>query len=437
MASTLTVSAFARVTQLAADRRVHKAFQWLHLHERQIMRWQTELVSVAAPPFGEKARAEWLCARFQELGLDEIRLDGIGNALGIKKSFHPAEHSVLISAHIDTVFPAGTAIKPVVKDTRLEAPGACDNGAGVVCLLAMAAALQHANITPDCDLIFAGNVGEEGEGNLRGVRFLYGQPEFAEHIAAHLVIDGAGHEVAVTDALGSQRYLVTLRGPGGHSWTNSDHPNPIVVLSQAIARLSSVELSTAPRTTMNVGTIEGGTATNVIPSHASARFDFRSTNADQLIRLEVELHRAIEDAVLAANGGKRAEKQKNALDFVIEKIGARPAGYLAEDSVLYQLLCVVDRHLNIRTEPRTASTDANIPLSLGVPALSMGAGGTGGGIHTLGEWYDAKDRTLGLRRVLLLMLALASKEPETYPQRAKQRSSVFRSRTVDNQDRHL
>jgi tripeptide aminopeptidase len=406
MAPTPTVAAFSRVAQIAADRRIHKAFQWLHLHERQIMHWQTELVSVAAPPFGEKARAEWLCARFQELGLDEVGQDEAGNALGIRKSSHPSEHSILISAHIDTVFPAGTSIHPIVKGTRLEAPGACDNGAGVACLLALAAALQYANIAPEYDLIFAGNVGEEGEGNLRGMRFLYEQPELTARIAAHLVIDGAGHEVAVTEALGSQRYQVALRGPGGHSWANSDRPNPIVALSQAIARLSAAELSASPRTTMNVGTIEGGTATNVIPSHASARFDFRSTSSEQLIRLEVELHRAVEDAVLAANQGSRADKRSTALEFSINKIGNRPAGALPHDSALFHSLRAVDRHLNIRTETRIASTDANIPLSLGIPALSMGAGGTGGGIHTLHEWYDAKDRELGLRRVLLLLLTL-------------------------------
>jgi tripeptide aminopeptidase len=420
MAVALTNSPVARVAQLAADRRIHKAFQWLHLHQRQIMRWQTALVSIAAPPFGETLRAEWLCARFAELGLADVGLDKIGNALGTKKSSRPAERSVLISAHIDTVFPAGTRIDPTVKGTRLEAPGACDNGAGVVCLLALAAALQYADITPGCDLIFAGNVGEEGEGNLRGMRFLYEQPEFAARVAAHLVIDGAGHEAAVTEALGSRRYEVTLRGPGGHSWSNSDHPNPIVALSQAIARLSAIELSTAPRTTMNVGTIEGGTATNVIPSHASARFDFRSTSPEQLVRLEVELHRAIEDAVLAANDGKRAGKHGNALEFSIKTIGARPAGSVSHDSAVYQMLRAVDRHFNIRTETRTASTDANIPLALGVPALSMGAGGTGGGVHTPQEWYDAKDRELGLRRVLLLLLALTGDGPGPNPRRARQ-----------------
>jgi tripeptide aminopeptidase len=420
MAPTPTVAAFARVAQIAADRRVHRAFQWMHLHEQQIMRWQTELTAIPAPPFGEGPRAEWLCTRFRELGLEDVNLDRVGNALGVRKSQHPGSHGILISAHLDTVFPAATPIQPIVKGTRLEAPGACDNGAGLVCLLAIAAALHHADIAPPCDLIFAGNVGEEGEGNLRGTRFLYEQDNFANRISAHLVIDGAGHESIVTEALGSHRYQVTLRGPGGHSWADAAHPNPIVALSQAIARLSTVELSASPRTTMNVATIEGGTAVNVVPDHASARFDFRSTSTDQLIRLEVELHRAIEDAVLAANDAKHSRKHNLAtLDFSIKRIGARPAGALPNESVLYRCLRAVDRHLGIRTEPRVASTDANIPLSLGVPALSLGAGGTGGGIHTTQEWYDAKDRESGLRRVLLLLLTLAMEEPEPSPRHSK------------------
>ena len=408
MVTTPTLPAFARVSQLAADRRVHKAFQWIHLHERQIMRWQTELVRVPAPPFGEGPRAERLCEFFRDLGLSDVHTDAVGNAIGIRKSAAPSEYAVLVSAHIDTVFPAGTTIKLKARNTRLEAPGACDNGAGIACLLALAAALKHADITPPCDIIFCGNVGEEGEGDLRGMRQIYANHGFAVRIAAHLVIDGAGHEVAVTEALGSRRYQVAINGPGGHSWANAGLPNPIVALSQAIARLSNIELSQSPRTTMNVGTIEGGTATNVIPSSASARFDFRSTSPEQLIRLEVELHRAVEDAVIAANhASPDAELTGASLTYTISSIGHRPAGALPDDAPLYQLLRAVDRHLNIATQTRTASTDANIPLSRGIPALSLGAGGTGGGVHTLHEWYDAKDRESGLRRVLLLLLAAA------------------------------
>lgn len=397
-----TPAAFANVTQIAADRRVHQAFHWMHLQEQRILQWQTELVGVPAPPFGERPRAEWLCERFRELGLGDPRIDEAGNAIALRRGTGSGQ-KVLLSAHIDTVFPASTPVAPTLNGTRLSAPGACDNGAGVAAMLATAAALEHARIATVADILFVGNVGEEGEGDLRGMRHLY--REGGDAIAAHVVLDGAGHEAAVTHALGSLRFLVTMDGPGGHSWTDAGRPNPIVVMSRAIERIARVPLPEIPRTTINVGTIEGGTAINAIPERATARFDLRSTEPEQLVRLEVELHRAVEDAVIAANAAPRFDAK--ALRFSIEKIGDRPAGQLPVDSALLDLLRAVDRHLAIRTELRVASTDANIPLALGVPALSIGAGGEGGGIHTVGEWYDARGRELGLRRLLLLLLALA------------------------------
>jgi acetylornithine deacetylase/succinyl-diaminopimelate desuccinylase-like protein len=410
--------ATASIARLASDRRVHQAFQWLHLQEQRIMQWQAEMVRVPAPPFGEKVRAEWLCERFREVGLENPHIDEVSNAIGVRSGREPGVRRVLLSAHIDTVFPAGTPIEADLKGTRLCAPGACDNGAGVAAMLAMAAALQQSGIATECDLVFVGNVGEEGEGDLRGMRHIYRDgPAAREGIAGHIVLDGAGHESAVTHALGSQRYLVTILGPGGHSWTDAGRPNPIVLLSRAIQRFSAVTQPDVPRTTMNVGTVEGGTAVNAIPERAAARFDLRSTDAEQLVRLEVELHRAVEDAVMAANHnanqgsnqganqGQRAEGSN--VRFTIDKIGDRPAGRLPADSELMTLVEAVDRHLAIRTEMRLASTDANIPLSLGIPAVSIGGGGEGGGIHTRGEWYDARGRDLGLRRILLLLLALA------------------------------
>jgi acetylornithine deacetylase/succinyl-diaminopimelate desuccinylase-like protein len=406
MASSPPIS--AAVAQIAADRRVHQAFQWMHLEEKRIMQWQRELVSIPAPPFGERPRAEWLVERFRELGLTDPHIDGAGNAIAVWRGSGGNRRRVLLSAHIDTVFPAETPIAPTLHGSCLTAPGACDNGAGVAAMLALGAAMRQAQLIPLCDVVFIGNVGEEGEGDLRGMRFLYGESGEAgrlplETIAAHLVLDGAGHEAAVTHALGSQRFLVAVTGPGGHSWTDAGRPNPIVILSRAIQRYADVVLPDAPRTTMNVGTIEGGTAVNAIPERAAARFDLRSTEPEQLIRLEVELHRAVEDAVMEANRSQRPP----AVRFSIEKIGDRPAGRLPNGSALLELLRGVDRHLSIRTEQRIASTDANIPLSLGVPAVSMGGGGEGGGIHTRGEWYDAHGRELGLRRLLLLMLAAA------------------------------
>jgi tripeptide aminopeptidase len=283
--------AYSRVTDLAEQRGVHQAFQWLHLHEPQFMQWQTELVSIPAPPFGERPRAEWLAARFRELALTEVEIDAAGNALGVYSSGEKTPRCILISAHIDTVFPLSTPIHPIQKGTRLAAPGACDNGAGVVALLALALALRHAAIETPCDLLFAGNVGEEGEGDLRGIRYLYQQHR--DRIAAHIILDGAGHELAVTAAVGSRRFSVTIEGPGGHSWSDAGRPNPIVAMSQAIARLAQLQLP--EDTHWNVGAIEGGTSVNSIPQAAAARFDLRSTDSGREREPGIRQQTATED----------------------------------------------------------------------------------------------------------------------------------------------
>jgi acetylornithine deacetylase/succinyl-diaminopimelate desuccinylase-like protein len=275
-------------------------------------------------------------------------------------------------------------------------------------MLAIAHALLHARVGLPAPLIFLGNVGEEGEGDLRGVRHIYAQSPLAGRIAAHIVLDGAGADAAVTQALGSRRYLIAISGPGGHSFTDAGTPNPIAALATALADLAEAALPKEPLTTLNLGTIRGGTSVNSIPESAQATVDFRSTSPEQLLRFEVQLHRAVEDAVEHWNlvARKNATAGRGVLSSKIAKIGDRPAANLPGDSPLLDVLRAVDRHLGLRTNLRLGSTDANIPLSLGVPALSMGAGGEGGGAHTLAEWYSAKDRMLGLQRVMLLTLAM-------------------------------
>jgi tripeptide aminopeptidase len=266
-------------------------------------------------------------------------------------------------------------------------------------------------------LVFCGNVGEEGEGDLRGVRHIYRESPFAGLIAAHVVLDGAGAETAVTEALGSRRYQVTIAGPGGHSFTDAGTPNPILVLAMALARLAETPVPSATdggRTTLNVGTIQGGTSVNTIPESVAASVEFRSTDLRELVRLEVALHRAVEDAVESSNSAGRSRKNSakhgplpsSRLRYTIEKIGDRPAAELPGDSPMLEAIKAVDRHLGLRTDLRLGSTDANIPLSLGIPAASLGAGGEGGGAHTQAEWYSAVNRELGLKRVLLLTLAM-------------------------------
>jgi len=238
------------------------------------------------------------------------------------------------------------------------------------------------------------------------VRHLYNQAALSGRVAAHIVLDGAGADSAVTQALGSRRYQVVIQGPGGHSFTDAGRPNPIAAMGSALIALAEMPLPDEPRTTLNLGTIHGGTSVNSIPERVQASIDCRSTGSDQLLRMEVALHRAVEDAVERANAAAKSGGAKGVLSFKIEKIGDRPAAYLAANSPILETLRAVDRHLGLRTDLRLGSTDANIPMALGIPALSMGAGGSGGGAHTLAEWYSDKDREMGLKRVLLLTLAM-------------------------------
>lgn len=410
-------SAFSRVTALAARRPIHAAFVWMHNNPRTIMDWQAKLVAIPAPPFGEAARAAWIAERFNELGLCDLETDAIGNVVGLLPAAHlPIESSgpvVVLSAHLDTVFPPGTALNAAVSEAngclRLEAPGACDNGAGVAGMLALVRAITASEVQIPVPLVVLANVGEEGEGDLRGVRHFYRDSRFTGRVAAHVVLDGAGADSAVSQALGSLRFQVTIHGPGGHSFTDAGTPNPIGALASALAALGETKLPDDPRTTLNFGTIRGGTSVNSIPESATASIDFRSTSADELLRLEVALHRAVENAVDRTNTLAKAMpgRSRGPLTFEIAKIGDRPAAQLPTDSPILDTLRSVDRHLGLRTDLRLGSTDANIPIAHGIPALSIGAGGDGGAAHTLGEWYCDKDRELGLRRALLLLLAIA------------------------------
>jgi len=406
-----STSAFSRVTALAAQRPIHAAFSWLHGNPKTIMDWQIELVGIPAPFNCEQERARWLAARFAEAGVSRIESDAVGNVLGILPATSlPPESTgpvIVLSAHLDTVFPADTPLHPVLDGDSLQAPGACDNAAGVVGMLAIVHALIRAGIELPAPLVLLGNVGEEGEGDLRGVRHFYEHNALAERVAAHIVLDGAGADSAVTQALGSWRYRVTVTGPGGHSFTDAGTPNPIAALATALTKVAETTLPEEPRATLNLGTIRGGISVNSIPESAEATIDFRSTDRDQLVRLEVVLHRAVEDAVERWNAmGKASAGARGRLAYEIVKIGDRPAARLTDDAALLAALRAVDRHLGLRSDLRLGSTDANIPLALGIPALSMGAGGEGGEAHTLHEWYRAKDRELALKRVLLLTLAM-------------------------------
>ncbi len=428
-----TLSAQRRISTLASTPGVHRAFHWLHLHELQLRRWQLEFLAIPAPPFAESVRAAWFCERFAELGLTDPHIDAEGNAIALLPSATaaPEDGAVLLSAHLDTVFPAGTDCTPREEGMRIHGPGACDNGAGLAALLGLAAALQHAGVQPPRPILVAANVGEEGEGDLRGMRHLFTTPPFRASIVTALALEGAGEALAVDRALGSRRLRVTVTGPGGHSWADANRPNPILALSAALLAVAAHPLPLTPRTTLNVGTIEGGTSINSIPAVARAGLDLRSTSELELDRLELSVLNRLSAEIEAESHQRPLHFQHSPappfpeaerLRLHIERTGHRAVGALPANSPLLGSLHAVDRHLALATDIRVASTDANLPLSLGVPALALGTGGKGFGLHTLGEWYDPTGRELALRRILLLLLDACAQGTQP-PQATKQNLS--------------
>ena len=398
-----------QVARIAALAPVEAATAWFLAHEELLLERQMEVTRIPAPPFGETARAEWLAARFRELGLEEVHIDGIGNVIGIRPgaAAQPEPKYLAVTAHMDTVFPAGTGVVVRRENNRLYGPGISDNSAGITALLALAGALQHAEIRTEWPLAFIGNVGEEGEGDVRGMRYIFAEACWRDTIAATLVLDGAGTDTVVTEALGSKRFLVTLFGPGGHSWSDFGTANPIVVLARAIDQFARTPIPASPKTTFNIGVISGGTSVNSIPETASIKVDIRSVAGEQVERLERALRDAVERAVAQEPRTTFGGRSHSGLSADIKLIGSRPAARLGAGSPLLAVIQAVDTLLDNNARLQRASTDANIPLSQGRDAVAIGAGGAGGGAHTLHEWYDPTGRDLGLRRILLTVLAVA------------------------------
>src|SRR5437588_709324 len=406
--SDLYPSVHEEVARLSAAPEIRSAFNWFRAQEPQLSHWQAEMARIAAPPFGEAPRAAWLSERFLEIGLDDVRVDDRGKSFGIHPGF--GKRYIALSAHIDTVFPAGTPLNIRQQGTRLYGPGVSDNGAGVAALLGIAALLRSVRIRHAMPFLFIGNVGEEGEGDLRGMRHIFATPRWKDSIAYSLILDGAGSDTIVAEALGSRRFEIIVRGPGGHSWSDFGAPNPIVILARAIEHFCQTPVSTTPKTTFNIGVIRGGTSVNSIPESASMRVDIRSTSTGEIERLERGLRVALDQAVeeeTRSMDNRHAMRTRIGLTSEVVMIGDRPGGELSPASRMLQVVRAVDAQLGNVAQIQRASTDANIPLSLGREAVAIGGGGSGGGAHTLQEWFDCNGRELGLRRILLTMLTLS------------------------------
>jgi tripeptide aminopeptidase len=393
------------VAKLADDPGCARALSWIEKNSAWVTEQQIRLTEIPAPEFGEARRGEALKQIFAANGFD-VRVDKTGNVIA-ERPGSDAKGVVLFAAHLDTVFPEGTDVRAKHDGNRITAPGISDNGAGLAALAGLARSLGESQIHTTKTLVLAGDVGEEGEGNLRGIRALV--DAYGSRLTAVIAIDGPSPEHITTEAIASRRLEVIATGPGGHSWSDFGAPNPITAIARGVVRFSSLPIPDQPRTTYNFGVISGGTSVNAIPERASVKVDLRSEDEAELTRLEASLRQTMQSGVNEELAATHASG--NAMQLNFRSLGTRPAGKLPDDSPLVTTIRAVDRYLGNRSRLERSSTDANIPLSLGIPAVALGGGGKGGGSHTLEEWYDPTGRELGLKRLFLAAVALAGLQP--------------------------
>jgi tripeptide aminopeptidase len=388
--------------QLADTAELRSALSWFTKNLAWINDQQVRITEIPAPPFQEAARASVVKTLLAESGLN-VQIDKTGNIIGELPGASDKE-IVMLTAHLDTVFPPGTDVKVRRDGEHLSAPGISDNGTGLAALVSIARAIQESKIKPRRTILFVADVGEEGEGNLRGMRALV--EAYRTRLKAAVVLDGSGTDHVTTKALASRRLEVLITGPGGHSWSDFGMPNPINALVRGSIRFINTKVPANPRTTFNLGQIEGGTSVNSIPYDAKLKVDIRSESEDELGKLESALRESISAGVRDEMESSR-DRTKGKLDWKIDVLGTRPGGELSANSPLLAALRAADEYVSNQSRIERSSTDANIPLANGIDAISIGAGGTGGGAHSLQEWYEPSGREMGLKRALLTLLGIS------------------------------
>ncbi len=374
----------------------------LELADEEVIRTQIALSEIPAPTGNEHARGASVAARFRALGLHDVVTDDVGNVTGARRGA-TTDAPVLVCAHLDTVFPEGTAVAVVRDGRQLAGPGIVDNSRGLAAMIALAGAVDGTMLCTRRPIIFAATVGEEGAGDLRGAKHLFAR--LGTRPAACIALDGAGDDRIVHRALGARRFRITFRGPGGHSWAAFGVPNPVHAAGTATARLASLPLPRSPRTTLSVCRAGGGISVNAIPEDAWIEIDLRSSSCAVLESCAADILQAARAAVRDEN--LRRSPGTPALTFEVATIGDRPCGELPKEHDLVRAAVGATYAIGRTPELVTASTDANVPISLGVPAIALGAGGRGGGVHTPGEWYDNTDGALGVARALTVLVAAA------------------------------
>ena len=408
---TAFIQNFTRKMAAAAlqdDARVAHVLEFLRADASATTDEQIRITEIPAPPFHEGARAAYMKKLLSAAGL-RVEIDGTGNVIG--EYAGASQDIVMLAAHMDTVFPAGTNVSVKREGGRLLAPGISDNGTGLAALVVIARALREAKIKTNNTILFVADVGEEGEGNLRGMRALV--DAYKKRLKYVIALDGSATEYVTTAALASRRVEISITGPGGHSWSDFGTPNPIHALGRGIGRFVAARVPESPRTSFNIGEIEGGTSVNSIPARAQMKVDLRSESDMELGKIESFLRDSVQSGIdeeMAAARDRGMAGGTTTLDLKISVLGVRPAGELPENSPLLAALLAADTRLGNRSRRERSSTDANIPLSVGIPAISIGAGGRSGGAHTTEEWFEPTGRELGLQRVALTLLAVAGLE---------------------------
>jgi acetylornithine deacetylase/succinyl-diaminopimelate desuccinylase-like protein len=362
---------------------------------------QVRLCEIPAPPFKEAARAAAYADAFRAAGLRNVRIDSAGNVLG-ERPGRAARPHLVFSAHLDTVFPDDTNVRVTRDGSILRGPGIGDDCRGLAVVLAVIRALNQANVETNGTITFVGTVGEEGLGDLRGVKALFGET-LAGQVDRFVSVDGTG--LGITHiAVGSLRYRVTFSGPGGHSYGAFGIANPMHALGRAISSFADTRPPSDPKTTFSVGRIGGGTSVNAIPADAWMEVDMRSADQEALRALESRFRVAVAAALTAENA---RWDQKGRISVTETLVGARPAGAIPATAPIVQAAVSVTRALGAEVELSEGSTDANIPLSLNIPAITIDAGGSGTGSHTVEEAFDTTDSWRGTQRAVLLAIALA------------------------------
>jgi tripeptide aminopeptidase len=404
-----TASASALEAILAAPGIV-KALDDLRVDDARALAEQKRITEIPAPPFKEKLRAEYYRQRMQELGFKDASIDAEGNVIALRKGSGGGRPRLVVSAHLDTVFPEGTDVTVKEKDGAIIAPGIGDDSRGLAAMLSLVKAMNENQVATVGDIMFVGTVGEEELGNLRGVKAL-----FRDHadIDGFISIDGLGITRVVVKATGSHRYEFTFKGPGGHSFAEFGLPSAIHAMGRAIAKISELQPPSDPKTTFTVGTVSGGTSVNAIAAEARMAVDMRSNSAQELLKLEARLLELVKEAVADENARWKSEK----MTVEAKLIGDRPAGGVAMDSPVVQ---ATERAVAAVTkEPRPtfvgASTDSNIAMSLGIPAVTIGGGGEGGNWHSRNEWYKPVNAWYGPQNALLTVLILTGLDGVTKP----------------------